>query len=161
MERALKTQAWREAKSWQVAIDTTSLLASDLMVLGLIFLARKDLVNAKLYLEKQVQLLQSADEWLYLPTGLNARSKYYLEIADFEAAHADLTMASEISIRTGARFSEWETYLNFAEFYIVQNKLDEAHRFYKKAVGLKGMSEYKFRDQDMQKIRLCLGLDDE
>lgn len=161
LERALKTQAWREAKSWQVAIDTTSLLASDLMVLGLIFLARKDLVNAKLYLEKQVQLLQSADEWLYLPTGLNARSKYYLEIADFEAAHADLTMASEISIRTGARFSEWETYLNFAEFYIVQNKLDEAHRFYKKAVGLKGMSEYKFRDQDMQKIRLCLGLDDE
>jgi tetratricopeptide (TPR) repeat protein len=158
LERALKTQAWREAKTWQVAIDTTSLLASDLMVLGLIFLEQGDLANAELYLEQQVELLQSADEWLYLPAGLNARAKYYLKIADFEAAHSDLSLAAEISIRTGAKFSEWETYLNFCLLYIAQSDLAGARLFYEKAIDLEGMTDYKFRRDDVRTIESQLGV---
>ena len=158
LERALKTLAWREAKTWQVAIDTTSLLASDLIVLGLIYLERGDLVNAKLYLEKQVELLKSADEWLYLPTGLNARAKYHISVKDFEAASKDLLLAAEISVRTGAKFSEWETYLNFSLLYLAQSDLDNAGSYYKKAVALKGMSDYKFRDNEIKTIQTELGL---
>jgi transcriptional regulator with XRE-family HTH domain len=159
LARALKTQAWREDKTWQVAIDTTSLLASDLMVLGLIFLERGDLVNAKLYLEKQVELLQSDDEWLYLPTGLNARSKYYLKTADFKAAHNDLALAAEISIRTGAKFSEWETYLNYCVLYLAQSDLDEARLFYDKTIKLESMADYKFRSKEMSAIASQLGVE--
>ena len=154
----MKTLAWREAKTWQVAIDTTSLLASDLIVLGLIYLERGDLVNAKLYLEKQVELLKSADEWLYLPTGLNARAKYHISVKDFEAASKDLLLAAEISVRTGAKFSEWETYLNFSLLYLAQSDLDNAGSYYKKAVALKGMSDYKFRDNEIKTIQTELGL---
>ncbi|MFT4862068.1 MAG: tetratricopeptide (TPR) repeat protein/transcriptional regulator with XRE-family HTH domain [Pseudohongiellaceae bacterium] len=158
LERALKTQHWRESGTWQVAIDTTSLLASDLMVLGLIFLERGDLNKARQYLEQQVELLQSADEWLYLPTGLNARSKYYLKIADFEAALSDLLLASEISIRTGAKFSEWETYLNLCLLYLEQSDVEAARLYYAKATKLNGMSDYKFRDNEVSEIELQLGV---
>lgn len=158
LERALKTQAWREAKTWQVAIDTTSLFASDLMVLGLVFLERGDMVNAKLYLEKQVEVLQSADEWLYLPTGLNARSKYYMSVSDFESARSDLALAEEIAISTGAKFSQWETYLNYSLNSIAESDLEGARLYYDKAMSLEGMSDYRFRDKEIHAIESKLGL---
>ena len=102
LERLVKTFAWRKRKSWQVAIDTTSLFASDLLVLGLTFLARGDLINAKKYLDQQVELFRSADEWLYLPTGLHSRARYFIKVKDFQAATADLNEALQIAQRTGA-----------------------------------------------------------
>lgn len=156
LERSLKTFAWRERKSWQVAIDTTSLLASDLMVLGLVFLRTGDLVNAKVHLDKGVELLKSADEWLYLPTGLNSRALFYIETKNFEAANEDLEDALSISQRTGAKFSEWETYLNFSQLYIKQSDMQTSKFYFDKAKGLSGMEAYRFRDADIDELERLL-----
>lgn len=152
LERALKTVAWREQKTWQVAIDTTSLLASDLMVLGLIFLKRGDHINAKLNLDRQVGLLKSADEWLYLPVGLNARATYYIKVSDFASAAADLREALDISRRTGAKFGEWESYLNFAHMHLSKSEPAAAGRFLEKARSIEGMEQYRFRNAEIAEL---------
>lgn len=152
LERSLKTFGWRERKSWQVTIDTTSLLASDLMVLGLVFLRTGDLVNAKVYLDKEVELLKSADEWLYLPTGLNSRALYYIETKNFDAAHEDLEDALSISKRTGAKFGEWETYLNFSQLYIKQGDMQASKSYLGKVKAMSGMDAYRFRDSEIEEI---------
>ncbi|MFK7865538.1 MAG: tetratricopeptide repeat protein [Pseudohongiellaceae bacterium] len=153
LERALKTMSWREQKSWQVAIDTTSLLASDLMILGLILLEHGDHINAKINLDKQVELLKSSDEWLYLPVGLNARASYFISTGDYSAAIADLTEALEISHRTGAKFSEWESYLSFVHLHCQRSDFPAAGRFLNKAQSIEGMNEYKFRDSEIAELQ--------
>jgi tetratricopeptide (TPR) repeat protein len=150
LNRSLKTFAWRNRKSWQVSVDTTSILASDILVLGLTFLAMGDKVNAKLQLDKQVDLFKRADEWLYLPTGLNGRAKYYLAVENFEAAIQDLEEALEISKRTGARFGEWETYLELAKVHVTMGDLERGREFLSKAQALPNMKNFKFRDQEIE-----------
>jgi len=152
LNRSLRTFAWRERKSWQVAIDTTSLLASDILVLGLIFLKLGDHVNAGVNLEKQVELLRSADEWLYLPTGLNSRAMYHLERNNFEAAAVDLEEALAISLRTGAKLGEWESYLNFAQLYFRRDNYKMSKRYLLQAKGMQGMSAYKFRNKEIHQL---------
>lgn len=153
LERALKTFAWRKRKTWQVSVDTTSLLASDLLVLGLSFLQRGDYINAKINLDKQVELLKSADEWLYLPTGLNARATYFIKVENYPRARADLREALEISQRTGARFGQWESYLNFSQLHLAKSEHEVAKRFLDKAMSLDGMSDYKFRDREIEQLK--------
>lgn len=150
LNRSLKTFAWRNRKSWQVSVDTTSILASDILVLGLTFLAMGDKVNAKLQLDKQVDLFKRADEWLYLPTGLNGRAKYYLAVENFEAAIKDLEEALEISKRTGARFGEWETYLELAKVHVTMGDLERGREFLSRAQALPNMKNFKFRDQEIE-----------
>jgi tetratricopeptide (TPR) repeat protein len=150
LSRSLQTFAWRNRKSWQVSVDTTSILASDILVLGLTFLAMGDKVNAKLQLDKQVDLFKRADEWLYLPTGLNGRAKYYLAVENFEAAIQDLEEALEISKRTGARFGEWETYLELAKVHVTMGDLERGREFLSKAQALPNMKNFKFRDQEIE-----------
>lgn len=156
LERALKTFAWRKRKTWQVSVDTTSLLASDLLVLGLSFLQRGDYTNAKINLDSQVELLKSADEWLYLPTGLNARATYYIKVKNYPRAIADLREALEISQRTGARFGQWESYLNFSQLHLAKSEHEAAKRFLDKATSLEGMSDYKFRDREIERLKNSL-----
>lgn len=156
LERALKTVAWRQQKTWQVAVDTTSLLASDLMVLGLIFLERGDYANAKLNLDKQVELLKSADEWLYLPVGLNARAIFYIKKSEFSSAAADLRDALDISRRTGAKFGEWESYLNFAHLHLAKSEHAAAGRFLDKARSIQGMEQYKFRNAEIAELEKAI-----
>lgn len=153
LERALMPMSWRNEKSWQVAVDTTSLLASDLLVLGLIYLQLGDTHKAKLNLDKQVGLLKSADEWLYLPVGLNARASYFIHEGDYSAAAADLTEALEISHRTGAKFSEWESYLSFAHLYVARSDYASAARFLSKAQSIEGMNAYKFRELEIADLQ--------
>lgn len=158
LARSLKTMAWRSNGDWQVAIDTTSLLASDLQILGLAFLETGDKTNARLYLEKQLDLLKEADEWLYLPSGLNARAQLAIETADFDAAHKDLESALDISRRTGARFGEWETYLNFANLFLRKNDLVKARSYLEKLNVVEGMDLYKFREGQITLLRTQLEL---
>lgn len=153
LERALKTAAWRKQKSWQVTVDTTSLLASDLLVLGLILLQRGDYANAKVNLDEQVELFKSAHDWLYLPTGLNARATYFIKIANYPCAIADLREALEISQRTGARLGQWESYLNFSQLHLAKSEHEAAKRFLDKALSLDGMSDYKFRDREIEQLK--------
>ena len=150
LNRLLKTFAWRNRKSWQVSVDTTSILASDILVLGLTFLAMGDKVNAKLQLDKQVDLLKRADEWLYLPTGLNGRARYYLAVHDFDVAIKDLEEALEISRRTGARFGEWETYLELAKVHVTMGDLERGRECLSSAQALPNMKNFKFRDQEIE-----------
>jgi len=152
LERSLKTFSWRSRNSWQVLIDTTSLLASDMQILGLAFLAANDKFNASVYLNKQVDLLQEADEWLYLPSGLNARAELHMANRDWKLAKADLAAALEISQRTGARFGEWESALNFVRLYATQGDLEAASEYLEHQTQIPDMSMYRFRDKDIKQL---------
>lgn len=153
LERLLKTFGWRLRKSWQVAIDTTSLYASDLLNLGLTFLAIGDLINAKKYLDQQVEIFRSSDEWLYLPTGLHSRASYFIKVGDYDAAITDLNEALQISQRTGALFGEWESYLNLARLCRARNQADQCAEYLQKAMRLPNMHMYRFRDGEIAELR--------
>jgi len=152
LERSLTTFGWRHRKSWQVAIDTTSLFGSDLLVLGLVFLRLGDLTNAKVHLDKQVELFKSADEWLYLPTGLNSRAQFHIETNNFREAIKDLDEALNISIKTGAKLGEWEAYINYAQLHLKQENYEVSKKFLEKAKNLTEMEMYRFRDGEIEKI---------
>jgi tetratricopeptide (TPR) repeat protein len=156
LDRALKTAAWRKQKAWQITVDSTSLLASDLLVLGLILLRRGDYANAKVNLDKQIELFKSADDRLYLPTGLNARATYYIKVKNYSLAMADLREALEISQRTGAKFGQWESFLNFSQLHLAKSEHQAARRFLDKAMSLEGMGDYKFRDREIERLQNSL-----
>ncbi len=139
-------------KNWQVSIDTTSLYASDLLVLGLTFLKLKDFKNALLKLDKQVNLFRSSDEWFYLPTGLNSRARYYTAVKDFELALQDLRESIEVAQSTGAKFGEWEAHLDMANLYSEMNELDQCAESLNLAKQMPGMEQYKFRDKEIQEL---------
>lgn len=153
LNRALKTFGWRRNNSWQVAIDTTSLLASDIIVLGLIFLQFGDKPNAKKHLDRQIELLKFSDEWLYLPTGLCARAKFNIAINNFSDALNDLDEAIEISQKTGAKFGEWEAYLEMSQLFLKQKKYEESHEYLSKALALPNMDMYRFRDTEIGELQ--------
>lgn len=153
LERSLKTFAWRQRKTWQVAIDTTSLFASDLLVLGLIFLKLGDKTNAKIQLDKQVELFRSADEWLYLPTGLNSRAKLHLALRDLESATRDLQESLKISEQTGAKFGEWEACLDLAQLHIYKDDYSTAATYLSRARSLPEMNNYRFRDREIEELQ--------
>lgn len=157
LERSLKTFAWRTQKSWQVAVDTVSILASDMLVLGLTFLAKGDKANAKQHLDNQVELFKSADEWLYLPTGLIGRAKLHEAERNFDDAVHDLETALQISLRTGAKFGEWESYLGLAGIHLEKNEIDKARMYLNKARGLEKMRSFRFRDAEIESLERVLG----
>ena len=156
LERSLETMSWRREGTWQVSVDTTSLLASDLQILGLCFLKLGDKVNAKIYLDKQLHLLREADEWLYLPSGLNARAAYYMDATNYEEAQNDLFDALEISRRTGARFGEWETCLNLAELYLSWGNRAKARKYLEEMDRVPDMDSYRFRNEELTGLRVDL-----
>ncbi len=153
LNRSLRTFAWRDRGAWQVKFDTTSILASDTLVLGLVFLAIGDKANAKSHLNKQVELFRSANEWLYLPAGLVCRAKYFRAVGDYEAALADLEESLSISKRTGAVFSEWEARLDLCSYYLEVNDKETAASYLQSAQSLPGMSAYKFRDLEIADLQ--------
>ncbi|MEX0964265.1 MAG: hypothetical protein WDZ52_09535 [Pseudohongiellaceae bacterium] len=142
LERALLTLHWREENSWQVTIDTTSLLVSDLQILGLIYLQLNDLQNASRYLNRQVDLLKTANEWLYLPSGLIARAKLYMATDEFKLAQQDLSDASAIARTTGAQFSEGEASIDLAELALMTGELQSGQMYIRKAKDIEGMEDY-------------------
>lgn len=156
LERLLKTFGWRSRKTWQVAIDTPSILASDLLVLGLTFLARGDLINAKKYLDEQVELFRSSDEWLYLPTGLHSRARYFIKIKEYDSAIRDLEEALQISRDTGAIFGEWESYLNFAQLHRTREEPEQCEDYLRKAQGFPCMLAYKFRNKEIAELEIYI-----
>lgn len=156
LRRSLKTFAWRESNSWQVAIDTTSLYASDVLVLGLIFLTLGDLRNAEKQLNKQVDLFRSADEWLYLPTGLCARASFLIETGNYPEAEKDLQEALAISMRTGAKFAQWEACLSFVMLYLKQGNTGAARDFLGRLKQIAGMENYRFRDGEILELEKSL-----
>ncbi|MDA1370307.1 MAG: hypothetical protein O2971_06050 [Proteobacteria bacterium] len=158
LERSLKTFAWREQKSWQVAIDTTSLLASDLLVLGLTFLKLGDRINAKVQLDKQIELFKAADEWLYLPTGLNSRARLHIATENFSEAVRDLNESLDISLRTGARFGEWEAYIDMAQLYYKKREFRRSKEYLQKALDVPDMQLYRFRDAEIYELDKLLSV---
>lgn len=152
LQRSLKTFAWRELKSWQVAIDTTSLYAADLMVLGLTFMQLGDLQNAEKHINKQVELLKAADEWLYLPAGLCARASFFIATEKVSGAEQDLEEALSISVRTGAKFTQWEACICFAGLYLKQKNYVLARSYFDRARHIPGMDEYRFRDSEISEL---------
>ncbi len=161
LQRALQTFEWRREKAWQVAIDTTSLLASDHLVLGLAYLKLRDPDNAKLHLDKQVELFKSADEWLYLPIGLSSRALFHIENNNYQAAETDLDEALEIPIRTGAKFGQWEAIVNLALLYFQRGDCELSRSFLQRAKKLSGMELYRHRDDELVSLEenLSLALD--
>ena len=99
------------------------------MVLGLVFLRLGDLTNAKVHLDRQVELFKSADEWLYLPTGLNSRAQFYIATNNFHEATKDLEEALNISLKTGAKLGEWEAYINYSQLHLKQENYESSKKF--------------------------------
>ena len=157
IERSLKTLSWRESNSWQTSIDSSSIYAGDIQILGLAYLEVRDFSNAKLYLERLVDILKEANEWLYLPAGLNARSKYYSATGNYKAAEADLLSALSISRRIGAKFDEWESLLNLAKLKYEEKEIDKSKSYLEQFEKVEGMELYKFRDKEIQRLREALG----
>ena len=149
----LRTAMWREQATWQVTFDTPSLEASDILVLGLAYMAAGDLESASIYLEKQVDLFRSANEWLYLPTGLNSRARYHIEVEDFVSAQEDLEESIDVSKRTGARFGEWEAYIEFAELCLRKNCYQQGLSYLDKAESMRDMQSYRYRKHYVEKLR--------
>lgn len=156
LNRALLTLQWRKTNAWQVAVDTTSLLASDLLVLGLIYLELNDLQNASHYLNKQVELFKKANEWLYLPSGLTARAKLHIAKGDHIAARQDLEEALTIANRTGALLNTWEANLVLAALALQSGQLQEAQSCYQRAMKVEGMESYKQFFEQSEILRLQL-----
>jgi transcriptional regulator with XRE-family HTH domain/tetratricopeptide (TPR) repeat protein len=156
LKRALLTIEWREKKAWPIAIDTTSLFATDLQVLGLIYLNLGDLKNSSYYLEKQVQLFKGGNEWLYLPSGLIARARLYATIYDFGSAQKDLEEALSITKKTGARYSEWEANIALAELAIHTQNLQEGKIFFERAMQIEGMEAYKHITSQLNSLKAQL-----
>ena len=157
-ERSRLTFQWRENKSWQVEFDTTSLYGSDLLFHGLICQERGDSKTAEKLLDQQVNLFREANEWLYLPTGLNYRAKYFIQCDRLIDAARDLKESLSISMRTGAKLEQWETYLNYAHLHLKRRKPRLVRRYLNKAARLDGMSSYKFRDHEIDELEVQLKL---
>ena len=144
LERALQTLEWRKTDSWQVAVDTTSLYATDLLILGLIYLKLGDLKNAAHYLNKQVELFRAANEWLYLPSGLIVRAKLHMANKDYVLAEQDLLEALSIARNTGALLSTWEANIVFAELALKSGELELGQSYFQRAMAIEGMESYSY-----------------
>jgi len=156
LERALLTMEWRKTNTWQVAVDTTSLFASDLLVLGLIYLELGDLKNASHYLHKQVELFKAANEWLYLPTGLIARAKLHSAEGDHAAAKRDLEEALSIAQNTGALLSTWEANIALAVLAVNSNDKQAGQLYFERAIEIEGMESYKYHAAQLEPLKVQL-----
>lgn len=153
LERALQRFAWRETKSWQTEIDTASILGSDTLTLGIAYLDQGDVENASKYLHKQIEIFRDSEEWLYLPTGLNFRARYYVEVGQFSLAEKDLDESIAISKRTGATFGEWEAYLEFARLYASIGNIEKGRGYLEEALNLPKMNQFRFRQIEIEKLK--------
>ncbi len=158
LNRSLKTFAWRERKSWQVSVDTASILASDVLVQAEIFHALGDVVNAKLYFDKQIDLFRSADEWLYLPTGLNSRARFNTALGNYDLAFEDLMESLGLAKSTGAKFGEWEAHIDMAKLFVSINDFERAEESFRNAQEIDGMDQYKFRNREIKELEQKLSL---
>ncbi|PCI77329.1 MAG: hypothetical protein COB20_08240 [SAR86 cluster bacterium] len=156
LERALLTLQWRETNAWQVAVDTTSLYATDLLVLGLIYLKLDDLKKASDYLNKQVELFKAANEWLYLPSGLIGRAKLHSANDEYALAEQDLEEALSIAKRTGAKFSEWEAGIALAELAMKSGNSQLGQSYFQQAVEIEGMESYRHYYSQLESLKVQL-----
>jgi len=141
----LRAKQWRENRSWQVTLDTASLEASDILILGLANLAEGNSQAAREYLDQEVALFQNANEWLYLSSGLNSRALYHFKTGNCEAALKDLEESIDISTRTGANLGRWEANLMLAEIYMQKGSLEEGRACLREADSLLSAQVYRYR----------------
>ena len=153
LQRAPLTLEWRKTKSWQVAVDTSSLYASDLLVLGLSYLKSGDLKNASRYLNQQVELFKSANEWLYLPSGLIGRAKLHMANKDYALAEQDLEEALSIARNTGALLSTWEANIVFAELALKFGDIELGQSYFQCAMTVEGMEAYKCHSAQVESLK--------
>jgi len=156
LDRALQRFTWREKKCWQTEIDTASLLGSDTLTLGIAYMNQGDVNNASKYLNKQIEIFRNSEEWLYLPTGLNYRARFYVETGHASLAEKDLNESIAISKRTGATFGEWEAYLEFARLCALSGDSERGGKYLREALKLPKMSEYKFRHSEIKELKSLL-----
>ena len=156
LKRALLTLEWRKTNAWQVAVDTTSLYATDLLVLGLIYLKLGDLKNASYYLHKQVELFREGNEWLYLPSGLIARAKFHTAERDHVAAKRDLEEALVIAKNTGALLSTWEANITLAELAVSFEDLRTGQLYFERAMEIEGMGSYRYYSAQLKPLKAQL-----
>jgi tetratricopeptide (TPR) repeat protein len=156
LQSALQTYQSRSLDTWQSTGDATSIFASDIMVLGLAYLACGGTKQAEEHLNRQVELFKSSDEWLYLPTGLNSRAIYYMSIRKYDLALKDLEEALDISNRTRAKLGEWDTYINLANLHAAQGQFERSSHFFEIAISMPEMRIYKFRDTEIENLRETL-----
>ena len=156
LERALLTLEWRRTKSWQVGVDTTSLYATDLLVLGLIYLELDDTNNASYYLNKSVELFKASNEWLYLPSGLIGRAKLFNVEGNHVAAQRDLEEALAIAKNTGALLSTWEANIALAELAVNSEDLHAGQLYFERAIQLKGMGSYRHYSEKLKSLKVQL-----
>ncbi len=153
LDRARLTLQWRESKSWQVAFDTTSLYGSDLLFLGLSYLELGDLENAAKYLNEQEQLFKSANEWLYLPTGLIGMSRLHIARGELLLAEEKLREALSIARSTGALLSVWEANIALAELALESGDSRLAYSCLQQAMDVKGMDAYVTSSSRMKVLK--------
>ena len=156
LERALLTLEWRKAKAWQVAVDTSSLYATDLLILGLIYLKLGDLKNAAHYLNKQVEIFKAASEWLYLPSGLIGRARLHIANQDYALAEQDLNEALSIAGNTGALLSTWEANIVFAELAQKSGELELGQSYFQRAMVVEGMESYGYHFAQLKSLKTQL-----
>ena len=156
LERALLTLEWRRTKSWQVGVDTTSLYATDLLVLGLIYLELDDTNNASYYLNKSVELFKASNEWLYLPSGLIGRGKLFNVEGNHVAAQRDLEEALAIAKNTGALLSTWEANIALAELAVNSEDLHAGQLYFERAIQLKGMGSHRHYSEKLKSLKVQL-----
>jgi len=152
LDRSLRTFAWRRHNTWQVSFDTTSLLATDMQILGLAFLEKGNIEKASNFLERQVKLFQEADEWLYLPSGLIARAKLYIKTDCVDAAEGDLLEAAESAQRSGAKMSQLEALLELSKLKLGQGDRKMASKYFIEAGNVTEMKSYRIFDHELSKL---------
>jgi len=158
LQRALLTLKWRKANAWQVTLDTTSLYATDLLVLGLIYQHLGEFEKAAHYLNLQVKLFREASEWLYLPSGLIGRAKFYMAVGECDAAERDLRESLAIAKNTGAQLSTWEALLVSTQLAIDSGEHEVAEKVLRRAMELQDMSAYRHCSAHLNALRAQLHL---
>ena len=118
LSRSLQTSSWRKTGQWQTKVDFPSLEASDLRATGLAYLHLGRVAKAEEILERQLSILISADERLFLPAGFIARAQLNAARGAMPAAMADLNEALSIAESAGALLSRIDALLCFARLHI-------------------------------------------
>lgn len=158
IERGLETLAWRQQRSWQTRVDAPVLLARDLMMIGLGYVAIGDLNAAEGYINEQLSVLRTGNEWLHLPMGLNARAQFYFAAGDHAAAIADLHEGLALTEDSRASVSRWELLLSFAEHHAHAENYDYARAFLEQARAIEGLEDFRFYDARIERIEALISL---
>ena len=150
LSRSLQTASWRETGQWQTEVDFPSLEASDLLVMGLAYLHLGSVAKAEEILERQLSILITADERLYLPAGFIARAQLNVVRGAIPAAIADLSEALFIAESSGAVLSRIDALLCFARLHSASGNSQYARAYIAEAKQLSETVRLAYYDEKLR-----------